>query len=103
MDWEVIGGVVGLLVLYTKIVFDYSKIQTEIKSTNTVLIEIKSLLVNHDDKIDKNHELAKANANAIVTMQQYISELKQLRLDNRLSEIEIKHNEYHKEWLDETE
>lgn len=88
MDWEVIGGVVGLLVLYTKIVFDYSKIQTEIKSTNTVLIEIKSLLVNHDDKIDKNYNLAFSNYNEIKAINKKIFDIEQLKLDKRLTTIE---------------
>ena len=38
--------------LKNKIVFDYSKIQADIKNTNVILIEIKALLVNHDDKIE---------------------------------------------------
>jgi hypothetical protein len=55
LTWQELSILVGFLVLYTKIIFDYSKIRTELQNNGTVLIKIETLLSSHDAKIDSLH------------------------------------------------
>ena len=52
LDMPTLSIIVGFMVLYTKVVFDYSRIKTELQSNTTVLTKIEILLSNHDDKLD---------------------------------------------------
>ena len=69
LDLPTISIIVGFMILYTKIVFDYSKIKAELQMNTTMLQKIEVLLTNHDEKIDK--------------------------LDNRLTKLETQHNTRH--------
>ena len=52
LDMPTLSIIVGFMVLYTKVVFDYSRIKTELQSNTTVLTKIEILLSNHNDKLD---------------------------------------------------
>ena len=70
LDWTTASIIVGFMVLYTKIVFDYSKIKAELQMNTTMLTKIEVLLTNHDSKIEA--------------------------LDKRLTTLETKHHEHHR-------
>jgi hypothetical protein len=70
LDWQTISIIVGFLALYTKVVYDYSKIKTELQNNGAILIKLETMLSNHDKVIDE--------------------------LATRLTTLETKHNEHHK-------
>jgi hypothetical protein len=70
LDWQTVSIIVGFLALYTKVVYDYSKIKTELQNNGAILIKLETMLSNHDKNISD--------------------------LDTRLTMLETKHNEHHK-------
>lgn len=101
IDIATVSIIVGFLVLYTKIIFDYSKIKTELQMNTTMLTKIELLLTSHDDKIEKNYNLAWTNALAVEELKTELIEYKKLNLAIRLNTLETQHKEHHKEILNE--
>lgn len=60
----------GFLVLYTKVIFDYSRIKAELQQNATILVKIETLLSAYDERIEL--------------------------IDRRLIVIETQHHEHHR-------
>lgn len=70
LTWQEIAIIVSFLVLYTKVIMDYSKIKAELQNNGTILAKIEVLLTNHDAEIDE--------------------------LKTRLTKLETSHHEHHR-------
>ena len=53
MTWQTTSIIVGFLVLYTKIIFDYASIKTNLSGVQEVLTELKIMLSHYDARIDR--------------------------------------------------
>ena len=52
MNWQTISVLVGFIVLYTKVIFDYASIKSDMSGVREVLTELKVMLSKYDKRID---------------------------------------------------
>ena len=49
---SVVSGIVGLLIIYTKLVFNFAKLQGQLQENTTILTKIEIKLDNYDERFD---------------------------------------------------
>jgi len=54
--WAIMGSIATLLVLYTKVIFDYATIKATLNGNTAILIKIETLLNGHDEDIKDLYE-----------------------------------------------
>ena len=69
LSWEVASILVGFLVLYTKVIYDYASLKKDMGAVREVLVEIKVMMASYDNRIDS--------------------------LETRLTKLETKHEQHH--------
>ena len=52
MNWQTVSVLVGFIVLYTKVIFDYASIKSDMSGVREVLTELKVMLSKYDKRID---------------------------------------------------
>ena len=49
---SIVSGVVGLLIIYTRLVFSIATLNSKLQENTTILTKIELLLSNYDERID---------------------------------------------------
>jgi len=52
--WAIIGSIAALLIMYTKVIFDYATIKATLNGNTALLVKIEALFGNYDLRIKNN-------------------------------------------------